>query len=167
MSKFKNIKKDFPIFERDINGNKLTYLDSGATSQKPNSVIDKMTEIYKFNNANVHRGTYVLSAETTQEYESVRTKFQSFLNASESDEIIFTKGTTEALNSLANSIANKYKGEDDEIILSEIEHHAKIIAWQMVAEKYQLSITHVKVKEDCSLDLDELTCKLSTNTKVG
>ena len=70
MSKFLNIKKDFPIFERDINGNKLTYLDSGATSQKPNSVIDKMTEIYKFNNANVHRGTYVLSAETTQEYES-------------------------------------------------------------------------------------------------
>ena len=166
MSKFKNIKKDFPIFERDINGNKLTYLDSGATSQKPNSVIDKMTEIYKFNNANVHRGTYVLSAETTQEYESVRTKFQSFLNASESDEIIFTKGTTEALNFLANSIANKFMGEDDEIILSEIEHHANIIPWQMVAEKYKLSIKYVKVNEDFSLDLDDLTSKLSSKTKV-
>ena len=166
MSKFKNIKKDFPIFERDINGNKLTYLDSGATSQKPNSVIDKMTEIYKFNNANVHRGTYVLSAETTQEYESVRTKFQSFLNASESDEIIFTKGTTEALNFLANSIANKFMGEDDEIILSEIEHHANIIPWQMVAEKYKLSIKYVKVNEDFSLDLDDLSSKLSSKTKV-
>ncbi len=166
MSKFKNIKKDFPIFERDINGNKLTYLDSGATSQKPNSVIDKMTEIYKFNNANVHRGTYVLSAETTQEYESVRTKFQSFLNASESDEIIFTKGTTEALNFLANSIANKFMGEGDEIILSEIEHHANIIPWQMVAEKYKLSIKYVKVNEDFSLDLDDLTSKLSSKTKV-
>ena len=166
MSKFKNIKKDFPIFERDINGNKLTYLDSGATSQKPNSVIDKMTEIYKFNNANVHRGTYVLSAETTQEYEAVRTKFQSFLNASESDEIIFTKGTTEALNFLANSIANKFMGEDDEIILSEIEHHANIIPWQMVAEKYKLSIKYVKVNEDFSLDLDDLTSKLSSKTKV-
>ena len=166
MSKFINIKKDFPIFERDINGNKLTYLDSGATSQKPNSVIDKMTEIYKFNNANVHRGTYVLSAETTQEYESVRTKFQSFLNASESDEIIFTKGTTEALNFLANSIANKFMGEDDEIILSEIEHHANIIPWQMVAEKYKLSIKYVKVNEDFSLDLDDLTSKLSSKTKV-
>ena len=98
MSKFSDIKKDFPIFERDINGKKLTYLDSGATSQKPNSVIDKMNDIYKFNNANVHRGTYVLSSETTSEYESVRYKLQSFLNASESDEIIFTKGTTEALN---------------------------------------------------------------------
>lgn len=166
MSKFINIKKDFPIFERDINGNKLTYLDSGATSQKPNCVIDKMTEIYKFNNANVHRGTYVLSAETTQEYESVRSKFQSFLNASESDEIIFTKGTTEALNFLANSIANKFMSEGDEIILSEIEHHANIIPWQMVAEKYKLSIKYVKVNEDFSLDLDDLSSKLSSKTKV-
>ena len=166
MSKFLNIKKDFPIFERDINGNKLTYLDSGATSQKPNSVIDKMTEIYKFNNANVHRGTYVLSAETTQEYESVRNKFQSFLNASESDEIIFTKGTTEALNFLANSIANKFMREGDEIILSEIEHHANIIPWQMVAEKYKLIINYVKVNEDFSLDLDDLSSKLSSKTKV-
>jgi len=166
MSKFINIKKDFPIFERDINGNKLTYLDSGATSQKPNSVIDKMTEIYKFNNANVHRGTYVLSAETTQEYESVRSKFQSFLNASESDEIIFTKGTTEALNFLANSIANKFMSEGDEIILSEIEHHANIIPWQMVAEKYKFSIKYVKINEDFSLDLDDLSSKLSSKTKV-
>ena len=166
MSKFSDLKKDFPIFERDINGNKLTYLDSGATSQKPNSVIDKMTEIYKFNNANVHRGTYVLSAETTQEYESVRYKFKSFLNASESDEIIFTKGTTEALNFLANSIANKFMSEGDEIILSEIEHHANIIPWQMVAEKYKLSIKYVKVNEDFSLDLDDLSSKLSSKTKV-
>ena len=166
MSKFSDIKKDFPIFERDINGNKLTYLDSGATSQKPNSVIDKMNDIYKFNNANVHRGTYVLSSETTQEYESVRYKLQSFLNASESDEIIFTKGTTEALNFLANSIANKLMGEGDEIILSEIEHHANIIPWQMVAEKYKLNINYVKVNDDFSLDLDDLSSKLSSKTKV-
>ena len=166
MSKFSDIKKDFPIFERDINGKKLTYLDSGATSQKPNSVIDKMNDIYKFNNAYVHRGTYVLSSETTSEYESVRYKLQSFLNASESDEIIFTKGTTEALNFLANSIANKFMGEGDEIILSEIEHHANIIPWQMVAEKYKLTINYVKVNDDFSLDLDDLSSKLSSKTKV-
>ena len=166
MSKFSDIKKDFPIFERDINGKKLTYLDSGATSQKPNSVIDKMNDIYKFNIANVHRGTYVLSSETTSEYESVRYKLQSFLNASESDEIIFTKGTTEALNFLANSIANKFMGEGDEIILSEIEHHANIIPWQMVAEKYKLTINYVKVNDDFSLDLDDLSSKLSSKTKV-
>ena len=166
MSKFSNIKKDFPIFKRDMNGNKLTYLDSGATSQKPNSVIDKMTDIYKFNNANVHRGTYVLSSETTSEYESVRYKLQSFLNASESDEIIFTKGTTEALNFLANSIANKFMGDGDEIILSEIEHHANIIPWQMVAEKYNFKINYIKVNDDFSLDLDDLSSKLSSKTKV-
>ena len=166
MNKFSDIKKDFPIFERDINGKKLTYLDSGATSQKPNSVLDKMNDIYKFNNANVHRGTYVLSSETTSEYESVRYKLQSFLNASESDEIIFTKGTTEALNFLANSIANKFMGEGDEIILSEIEHHANIIPWQMVAEKYKLTINYVKVNDDFSLDLDDLSSKLSSKTKV-
>ena len=166
MSKFSNIKKDFPIFKRNMNGNKLTYLDSGATSQKPNSVIDKMTDIYKFNNANVHRGTYVLSSETTSEYESVRYKLQSFLNASESDEIIFTKGTTEALNFLANSIANKFMGDGDEIILSEIEHHANIIPWQMVAEKYNFKINYIKVNDDFSLDLDDLSSKLSSKTKV-
>ncbi len=166
MSKFSDIKKDFPIFERAINGKKLTYLDSGATSQKPYSVIDKMNDIYKFNNANVHRGTYVLSSETTSEYESVRYKLQSFLNASESDEIIFTKGTTEALNFLANSIANKFMGEGDEIILSEIEHHANIIPWQMVAEKYKLTINYVKVNDDFSLDLDDLSSKLSSKSKV-
>tara|TARA_B100000927_G_scaffold94236_1_gene76077 strand:- start:641 stop:1864 length:1224 start_codon:yes stop_codon:yes gene_type:complete len=166
MNKFIDIKKDFPIFERDINGKKLTYLDSGATSQKPNSVIEKMNQIYKFNNANVHRGTYALSAETTHEYEDVRNKCQSFLNASESDEIIFTKGTTEALNFLANSIANKFMTKGDEIILSEIEHHANIIPWQMVAEKFGFNINYVRINEDFSLDLDDLASKLSKKTKV-
>ena len=166
MNKFTDIKKDFPIFERDINGKKLTYLDSGATSQKPNSVIEKMNQIYKFNNANVHRGTYALSAETTHEYEDVRNKCQSFLNASESDEIIFTKGTTEALNFLANSIANKFMTKGDEIILSEIEHHANIIPWQMVAEKFGFNINYVRINEDFSLDLDDLASKLSKKTKV-
>ncbi len=166
MNQFSNLKEDFPIFQRDINGKKLTYLDSGATSQKPNSVIEKMNQVYKFTNANVHRGTYVLSAETTQEYEDVRNKCKSFLNASESDEIIFTKGTTEALNFLANAIANKFMTKGDEIILSEIEHHANIIPWQMVAEKFGLKINYVKINKDFSLDLDDLKSKLSKKTKV-
>ena len=166
MNQFSNLKEDFPIFQRDINGKKLTYLDSGATSQKPDSVIEKMNQVYKFTNANVHRGTYVLSAETTQEYEDVRNKCKSFLNASESDEIIFTKGTTEALNFLANAIANKFMTKGNEIILSEIEHHANIIPWQMVAEKFGLKINYVKINKDFSLDLDDLKSKLSKKTKV-
>ena len=165
MIKVSDIKKDFPIFERQINGNKLTYLDSGATSQKPNQVIDVMSDVYKNNNANVHRGTYVLSSETTGKYEDVRTKFQKFINAYDSDEIIFTKGCTEGFNLLSNSIC-KNLNQGDEIILSEIEHHANIIPWQMAAEKYKLNIKFINVDESFNLDIDHLKSLLSSKTKI-
>ena len=165
MIKVADIKKDFPIFERQINGNKLTYLDSGATSQKPNQVIDVMSDVYKNNNANVHRGTYVLSSETTGKYEDVRTKFQKFINAYDSDEIIFTKGCTEGFNLLSNSIC-KNLSQGDEIILSEIEHHANIIPWQMAAEKYNLDIKFINVDESFNLDIDHLKSLLSSKTKI-
>ena len=165
MIKVYDIKKDFPIFERQINGNKLTYLDSGATSQKPNQVIDVMSDVYKNNNANVHRGTYVLSSETTGKYEDVRTKFQKFINAYDSDEIIFTKGCTEGFNLLSNSIC-KNLSQGDEIILSEIEHHANIIPWQMAAEKYNLNIKFINVDESFNLDIDHLKSLLSSKTKI-
>ena len=165
MIKVSDLKKDFPIFEREINGKRLTYLDSGATSQKPSVVINEMSNVYTNMNANVHRGTYVLSSETTTKYEDVRNKLKDFINAYSSDEIIFTKGCTEGFNFLANSICKELSA-GDEIILSEIEHHANIIPWQMVAEKYKLSIKYVKVNEDFSLDLDDLSSKLSSKTKV-
>ena len=165
MIKVTNIKKDFPIFERQINGNKLTYLDSGATSQKPNQVIDEMSDVYKNNNANVHRGTYVLSSETTSKYENVRSKFQKFINAYDSDEIIFTKGCTEGFNLLSNSLCKDFS-EGDEIILSEIEHHANIIPWQMAAEKYKLKIKYIKVDENFNLDMNHLEELLSSKTKI-
>ena len=117
MIKVSDLKKDFPIFDREINGKRLTYLDSGATSQKPNSVINEMTNVYTNMNANVHRGTYVLSSETTAKYEEVRNKLKNFINAYSSDEIIFTKGCTEGFNFLANSIC-KDLNSGDEIILS-------------------------------------------------
>ena len=165
MIKVTDIKKDFPIFERQINGNKLTYLDSGATSQKPNQVIDEMSDVYKNNNANVHRGTYVLSSETTSKYENVRSKFQKFINAYDSDEIIFTKGCTEGFNLLSNSLCKDFS-EGDEIILSEIEHHANIIPWQMAAEKYKLKIKYIKVDENYNLDMNHLEELLSSKTKI-
>ena len=165
MIKVTDIKKDFPIFKRQINGNKLTYLDSGATSQKPNQVIDEMSNVYKNNNANVHRGTYVLSSETTSKYENVRSKFQKFINAYDSDEIIFTKGCTEGFNLLSNSLCKDFS-EGDEIILSEIEHHANIIPWQMAAEKYKLKIKYIKVDENYNLDMNHLEELLSSKTKI-
>ena len=165
MIKVSDLKKDFPIFDREINGKRLTYLDSGATSQKPNSVINEMTNVYTNMNANVHRGTYVLSSETTAKYEEVRNKLKNFINAYSSDEIIFTKGCTEGFNFLANSIC-KDLNSGDEIILSEIEHHANIIPWQMAAAKYNLKINYVNISESFELDFEHLESLLNKNTKV-
>ena len=165
MKQVSEIKKDFPIFQRLINGKELTYLDSGATSQKPNIVIDSMSEVYKQNNANVHRGTYVLSSETTSKYEDVRNKFKNFINANSPEEIIFTKGCTEGFNLLANSLC-KDLSEGDEILLSEIEHHANIIPWQMAADKYGLIIKYINVDKNFNLDMDHLETQLTNNTKI-
>ena len=165
MIKVSDLKKDFPIFDREINGKRLTYLDSGATSQKPELVINEMSNVYSNINANVHRGTYVLSSETTAKYEDVRNKLKEFINAYSSDEIIFTKGCTEGFNLLANSIC-KDLNPGDEIILSEIEHHANIIPWQMVAEKYNLKIKYINITESFNLDIDHFESLLNSNTKV-
>ena len=165
MRKVSDLKKDFPIFDREIKGKRLTYLDSGSTSQKPNPVINEMTNVYTNMNANVHRGTYVLSSETTAKYEEVRSKLKNLINAYSSDEIIFTKGCTEGFNFLANSIC-KDLNSGDEIILSEIEHHANIIPWQMAAAKYNLKINYVNVSESFELDFDHLESLLNKNTKV-
>ena len=165
MIKVTDLKKDFPIFEREINGKRLTYLDSGATSQKPEVVINEMSNVYSNINANVHRGTYILSSETTTRYEDVRNKLKEFINAYSSDEIIFTKGCTEGFNFLANSIC-KDLNPGDEIILSEIEHHANIIPWQMAAEKYNLKIKYINITESFNLDIDHFESLLSSNTKV-
>ena len=165
MIKVTDLKKDFPIFEREINGKRLTYLDSGATSQKPEVVINEMSNVYSNINANVHRGTYVLSSETTTKYEDVRNKLKEFINAYSSDEIIFTKGCTEGFNFLANSIC-KDLNPGDEIILTEIEHHANIIPWQMAAEKYNLKIKYINITESFNLDIDHFESLLSSNTKV-
>ena len=165
MIKVTDLKKDFPIFEREINGKRLTYLDSGATSQKPEVVINEMSNVYSNINANVHRGTYVLSSETTAKYEDVRSKLKDFINAYSSDEIIFTKGCTEGFNFLANSIC-KDLNPGDEIILTEIEHHANIIPWQMAAEKYNLKIKYINITESFNLDIEHFESLLSSNTKV-
>ena len=165
MKQVSEIKKDFPIFQRLINGKELTYLDSGATSQKPNIVIDSMSEVYKQNNANVHRGTYVLSSETTTKYENVRNKFKNFINANSPDEIIFTKGCTEGFNLLSNALC-KNLSEGDEILLSEVEHHANIIPWQMASDKYGLRIKYINVDDNFNLDMDHLETQLTGNTKI-
>jgi cysteine desulfurase/selenocysteine lyase len=124
-----------------------------------------MSEVYKQNNANVHRGTYVLSSETTTKYEDVRNKFKNFINANSPDEIIFTKGCTEGFNLLANSLC-KDLSKGDEILLSEVEHHANIIPWQMASDKYGLKIRYINVDNNFNLDMNHLESQLTENTKI-
>ena len=156
MINVEDIKKDFPIFERQINNSPLTYLDSGATSQKPKQVLDAMNNIYTNSNANVHRGTYVLSAETTEAYENVRNKCKEFINAPSSDEIIFTRGTTDGFNLLAQALTKNRLQAGDEILLSEIEHHANIIPWQLVAKEFNLNIKFVEVDNNFEMNTPQM-----------
>ena len=165
MIKVTDLKKDFPIFEREINGKRLTYLDSGATSQKPEMVINEMSNVYSNINANVHRGTYVLSSETTAKYEDVRNKLKDFINAYSSDEIIFTKGCTEGFNFLANSIC-KDLNPGDEIILSEIEHHANIIPWQMICKKFNYTLKYIPLLNNGTLDIENISQLITNRTKL-
>jgi len=166
MINVEDIKKDFPIFDRQINNSPLTYLDSGATSQKPKQVLDAMNNIYTNSNANVHRGTYVLSAETTEAYENVRNKCKEFINAPASDEIIFTRGTTDGFNLLAQALTKNRLEAGDEILLSEIEHHANIIPWQLVAKEFNLNIKFVEVDNNFEINIDDLSSKLNKKTKI-
>lgn len=166
MINVEEIKKDFPIFEREINNSPLVYLDSGATSQKPQQVLEAMNDIYTKSNANVHRGTYVLSAETTETYENVRNKCKNFINAPSSDEIIFTRGTTDGFNFLAQALTKDRLDGGDEILLSEIEHHANIIPWQLVAKQYNLKINYVEVDSNFEIDLEDLSSKINSKTKI-
>ena len=166
MINVEDIKKDFPIFKRKINNLPLNYLDSGATSQKPKQVLKAMNDVYTNSNANVHRGTYILSAETTEAYENVRNKCKEFINAPSSDEIIFTRGTTDGFNLLAQALTKNRLDPGDEILLSEIEHHANIIPWQLVAKEFGLNINFVDVDENFEINFDDLSSKLNKKTKI-
>jgi len=149
------MNQDFPILKRKINGKRLVYLDSAASSLTPSQVIDKIKFVYENQNSNIHRGVYTLSEEATLAYEATRKKVADFINAKES-EIIFTKNATESLNLVAYSLFNDLK-EDDEIIVSEIEHHSNLVAWQQLAKKHNIKL---KFAKDNVLDL------INKNTKI-
>jgi cysteine desulfurase/selenocysteine lyase len=144
-----NHRKDFPLFTREINGKKITYLDSAATSQKPHAVINAMTTYYQTSNANIHRGVYQLSQEATMLYERAHQTVASFIGA-RADEIIFTRGTTESLNLLAYTLLPTMKGK--EIVLTDMEHHSNIVPWQQLAKLYDIPIKFIPVTDSFELD---------------
>ncbi|MFH1588946.1 MAG: cysteine desulfurase [archaeon] len=158
------IRKEFPILTRKIKGNKLVYLDNSATSQKPKQVIDAITDFYKNYNSNIHRGVHKLSEEATIAYEESHAKVAKFINA-EFEETIFTRGTTESLNLLAQTL--KYRlNKGDEILLTEMEHHSNIVPWQIIAKEKELKLKFVEVTKDGTLDLESFKSLISNKTKI-
>tara|TARA_B100000900_G_scaffold298078_1_gene256573 strand:+ start:1338 stop:2555 length:1218 start_codon:yes stop_codon:yes gene_type:complete len=160
-----NIRKDFPILERKINGKTLIYFDNAATSQTPTSVIDSISNYYKKYNANIHRGVHSVSEEATEAYESSRKKIQKHFNANLSEEIIFTSGTTHSINIIANGYTDLLSSED-EIIVSGMEHHSNIVPWQMMVEKNHAKLNVIPLKENGELNLEHFKSIISSKTKV-
>jgi len=160
-----NIRKDFPILERKINGKSLIYFDNAATSQTPISVIESISDYYKKYNANIHRGVHSVSEEATEAYESSRKKIQKHFNANFSEEIILTSGTTHSINIIANGYTDLLTS-DDEIIVSGMEHHSNIVPWQMMVEKNHAKLSVIPLKENGELDLDHFKSIISEKTKI-
>ncbi|WP_447951516.1 aminotransferase class V-fold PLP-dependent enzyme [Chryseobacterium koreense] len=165
MFDLQNIRKQFPILSRKINGKDLVYLDNAATSHKPLHVLDSWQKYYTEINANVHRGIHTLSQIATEEMEHSRRKVQKFINAKNDFEVIFTKGTTEGLNLIAYSLNNLVKA-DDEIIISHLEHHSNIVPWQMLCERTGAKLKVIPMDENGVLQLDFLEKNLSEKTKI-
>ncbi|MEP4767005.1 MAG: cysteine desulfurase [Roseibium sp.] len=160
------IRKDFPILSREVYGKPLVYLDNGASAQKPQAVIDAVTKAYSHEYANVHRGLHYLSNTATDNYEAAREKVRSFLNAESADNIVFTKGTTEAINLVAYGLGGKFFAEGDEIVLSIMEHHSNIVPWHFHRERHGAKLKWVYVREDGSFDLEAFENALTERTKL-
>lgn len=165
MFDLQNIRSQFPILNQQVNGKPLVYLDNAATSQKPISVLDSWQKYYTEINANVHRGIHTLSQLATEEMELSRRKVQKFINAKNDFEVIFTKGTTEGINLIAYSLTNFIK-ENDEIIISYLEHHSNIVPWQMLCERTGAKLKVIPMDENGILQLDFLDENLSEKTKI-
>lgn len=165
MFDLQNIRNQFPILNQKVNGKDLVYLDNGATSQKPVSVLETWEKYYKEINANVHRGIHTLSQLATEEMELSRQKIQRFINAKNDFEVIFTKGTTEGLNLIAYALTSEIK-EGDEIIISYLEHHSNIVPWQLLCERTGAKLKVIPMDENGILQLDFLDENLSEKTKI-
>ena len=159
-------KADFPILNELVHGRKLVYLDNAATSQKPQVVLDAIVEAYSKWNANVHRGVHHLSQVATQKHEEAREKVAQLIHAQSSEEIIFTKGTTDSLNMLARSFGDAMIKEGDEMIVSHLEHHSNIVPWQMLCERKGAVLKVIPLREDLSLDIEAFKGLLSEKTRL-
>ncbi|APB71807.1 cysteine desulfurase [Paenibacillus polymyxa] len=160
------IREQFPILHQEINGHPLVYLDNAATSQKPLAVIEAIKHYYEYDNSNVHRGVHTLGSRATDAYEGAREKVARFLNAKRSQEIIFTRGTTTALNLVASSYGRANCQAGDEIVITQMEHHSNLIPWQQVAKATGATLKYIPLQEDGSVDLADVENTVTENTKI-
>jgi cysteine desulfurase/selenocysteine lyase len=160
------VRADFPILHQEVNGHDLVYLDNGATSQKPRCVIDAISDYYLHDNSNVHRGVHTLAARATEAFENARTRAQKFLRAEDSKEIVFVRGTSEAINLVARGFAAPRLKAGDEVLITEMEHHSNIVPWQMICRETGALLRVVPIDEQGELVLDRLDELLSTKTRI-
>ena len=163
---FRKIRKDFPILDQQVHGKPLVYFDNAATTQKPQVVLDKVEEFYLKTNANIHRGAHFMANETTEAFEEARETVRQYINAGERSEIIFTHGTTESVNLVAFSFGEAFVSEGDEIVVSELEHHANIVPWQLLCERKKATLKVLPFDENGVLKIDELDGLLSERTRL-
>ena len=161
-----DIRKDFPILSRKVYDKPLVYLDNGATTQKPQCVIDTVDEVLTTYNSNIHRGVHALSDKASEEYEKAREEVRSFINAGKTEEIVFTSGTTGSINAVAFSFGERYIGRDDEIVISNLEHHANIVPWQMMCERKGARLRVIPINDNGEVLFDEYLKLLSQKTKL-
>jgi len=162
----KDIRKQFPILDQEVNGKPLVYLDSSATSQKPLQVIKAIEKYYCEINSNVHRGVHTLGTRATDAYEGAREKVRKFINAKSTQEVIFTRGTTTSINTVAASYAAANVKEGDEIVITYMEHHSNIIPWQQVARRTGAQLKYIPLQEDGTISLDDVRAAITPNTKI-
>lgn len=160
------LRREFPILDQLVNDEPLVYLDNAATTQKPQAVLDALTAYYQHDNANVHRGVHTLAERATHAYEGAREKVRRFINAKESAEVLFTRGTTTSLNWIAKSFGDAFVEAGDEIVISYMEHHSNIIPWQQLAARKQAKLVYIDVTADGFLDLEDARRKISPKTKI-
>lgn len=160
------IREDFPILSRTVYGKPLVYLDNGATTQKPRCVVDAMTEEYYNVNANVHRGVHFLSQRATDLHEQSRETVRKFINAHSTNEIVFTRGTTESINLVATCFGDGCMNKDDEVIVSEMEHHSNIVSWQLVAQRKGIKLRVIPINDEGKLCLEEYEKLFNEHTKI-
>lgn len=160
------IRQDFPILFQEVNDEPLVYLDNAATTQKPKAVLDALKDYYEHENANVHRGVHTLAERATHSYEAAREKVRSFINASETAEVLFTRGTTTSLNWVARSFGEQFIHEGDEILISYMEHHSNVIPWQQLAKKTGASLKYIVLTEEGFLDMEKAKELINSNTKI-